>query len=148
MQLSKDVKVIRVMNAVAAGTTDQNGSAVDMQNFEGVVFIASLGALTATQVTQMKAQQSSDNGSPDTFADLTGTLTAAMADDDDNQCIVLDIYRPRERYVRPVLLRGTANAVIDGITAIQYGPRKKPTTHDAATVQASETHASPAEGTA
>ena len=148
MNLSKDVKVTRVMNGVAAGTSNQNGSSVDMQNFEGVMFVAHLGTLSASQVTQMKAQQSSDDGSSDAFTDLLGTQTAAMADDDDDQCVILDIYRPVERYVRPVLLRATGNAVIDGITAIQYGPLKKPTTHDAATVQATETHISPAEGTA
>ncbi len=148
MNLSKDVKVTRVMDAIAAGTTDQNGSSVDMQNFESVMFIAALGTLSATQVTQMKAQQSSDDGSSDAFADLLGSQTAAMADDDDDQCIILDIVKPRERYVRPVLERGTGNAVIDGIVAIQYGPRKKPTVHDTATVQTSETHVSPAEGTA
>ena len=146
--LSKETKVTRVMNAVAAGTTDQTGSSVDMQGFEGVMFVAALGTLTATQVTELKAQQSSDDGSVDTFADLTGTKTTAMSDDDDNQVIVLDIYKPVERYVRPILLRETANAVIDGIIAIQYRPKKKPTTHCATTVQATETHVSPAEGTA
>jgi hypothetical protein len=44
MNLSKAVKVARVLNGVAAGTTDQNGSVVDMQGFEGVQFVA----LTAT----------------------------------------------------------------------------------------------------
>jgi hypothetical protein len=111
------------------------------------MFVALLGTLTASQVTQMKAQQSSDDGSSDAFADLTGTQTTAMDDADDNKMIVLDVYRPRERYVRCVLERGTANAVIDGIVAIPYGPRKKPTS-DHSTVQASEAHASPAEGTA
>lgn len=145
MNFSKDSKVTRLSNAVAAGATDVNGSSVDMQNYENVTFIAMLGALTLNQVTQMKAQQSDDNS---TFNDLLGTQTPAMADNDDNQCIILEIAKPRERYVRPVLERATANAVIDGIIAIQTGPLKKPTTHDATTVQATETHVSPAEGTA
>jgi 3-oxoacyl-(acyl-carrier-protein) synthase len=146
--LSKVTKVTRVMNGVVAGTTDQNGDSVDMQNFEGVMFVASIGALTASQVTNLTAQGSSDDGSADSFADLLGTGTAAMADSDGDQVIVLDIYKPVERYIRPVLLRHTANAVIDGIVAIQYGPRVKPTTHCTTTVQAAETHVSPAEGTA
>jgi len=148
MNLSKDVKITRVENAVAAGSADENGASVDMQNFESVMFVAMLGTLTANQVTTMKAQQSSDDGSADAFADIAGSQTTAMADDDDNQCIILDIVKPRERYVRPVLERATANAVIDGIIAIQYGPLKKPTTHDAATVQTSQVVVSAAEGTA
>lgn len=148
MNLSKDVKVTRLSNAVGAGTSDVNGGSVDMQNWESVMFIAHLGALTGGQVTRMKAQQSSDDASSDAFADLAGTQTDAMADDDGNQIINLDIVKPRERYVRPVLVRGTQNAVIDAITAIQYGPLKKPTTHDATTVQTTKLVVSPAEGTA
>ena len=146
--LNSDVKVTRVMNAVAAGTTDQNSSSVDMAGHDGVRFIALLGALTATQVTRVKAQQSSDDGVADAWADLTGTQTAAMDDADDDQCVVLEVHRPRERYVRLVVERGTANAVIDAVVAEQYGAREKPVTHDTSTVQASETHSSPAKGTA
>ena len=148
MNLSKETKVTRVMTAQAAGSADANGSSVDMQNFDGVMFVASVGTLTATQVTTLKAQGSSDDADADAFADLEGTQTDAMADDDDDQSIVLDIYKPVERYIRPVLERGTANAEIDGIIAIQYGPRVKPTTHDATTVQTSQVLVSPAEGTA
>lgn len=148
MDLNQNTKVTRVMNAVAAGTTDQNGSSVDMQGFENVTFIASLGTLTATQVTSLKAQQSSDDGDADAFSDLEDTDSGDLADDDDDQCIVLTIVKPQKRYVRPVLLRGTANAVIDGIIAIQSGPAKKPTTHDSSTVALSETVVSPDEGTA
>lgn len=146
MNLSGDIKVTRVMNAVAAGTTDQNSSIVDMADYEGVLFLASFGALTATQVTQIKGQQGADSGLSDA-ADLAGTLVGPLADADGNKILGLDIYQPQERYVRCVVDRGTANAVIDGVIAIQYGPRKKPTTHDS-TVKALELHISPAEGTA
>lgn len=146
--ISNGVKTTRVMNAVAAGTTDQNSSSVDMQNFEGVEFTALLGALTATQVTQMKLQQSSDDGSSDGWSDIEGSQSTAMADDDDNQCIVVDIYKPTKRYVRAVLERGTANAVIDGIVAKQYNARKQPVTNDATTVQDTVKLVEPAEGTA
>ena len=145
MNLSKGSKTTRVMNAVAAGTTDQNSSSVDMQNFEGVEFTAFLGALTAGQVTTMKLQTSSDNSA---WNDLLGTQTAAMDDADDNQCIILDLYKPVERYIRAVLERATQNAVIDGIVAKQYLPRVKPTTHDSATVQEAKMLVSPIEGTA
>lgn len=146
MILNSGIKITRALNAVAAGTTDQNGSIIDMQGFEGVLFIAAFGALTATQVTQIKAQQGADSGLSDA-ADLAGTLVGPLADADGNKCLVLDIFRPRERYVRCVVDRGTANAVIDGVLAIQYGAADQPTAHDT-TVKAAEAHASPAEGTA
>ena len=147
MNLSKGVKTTRVMNAVAAGVSDQNSSSVNMANFESVLFVAALGTLTAGQVTNMKAQQSDDDGVGDAWSDLLGTLTAAMDDGDSDKLIQLDIVKPRKQYVRAVLVRATQNAVIDGIVAYQYGPLKLPTTHDSS-VQDTETHISPAEGTA
>jgi hypothetical protein len=50
--------------------------------------------------------------------------------------LLLDVYRPAKRYVRPVVVRGTADAAIDGVIAILYGPEKEPPTADA-TVAAS-----------
>lgn len=144
--LLKDCNITRVMNAVAAGTSAQNGSAVDMSGYDGVLFVAAFGALTATQVTSLKAQQDTDSGMG-TAADLAGTLVGPLADGDGNKCLVLDIYRPKERYVRPVVSRGTANAVIDGVIAIQYRSRKGPVTQGA-TIAFAEQHVSPDEGTA
>lgn len=57
MNLGQDVKVLRALNAVAAGTSVQNGSAIDMQGYDGVMFVAAFGTLTATAVTGLKAQQ-------------------------------------------------------------------------------------------
>lgn len=144
-QLLKAVKLSRSMNAVAAGISVQNGAVVDMQNYEGVIFIAAFGTLTATAVTGLKAQQGADSGLSDA-ADLVGTLVS-IPDTDDNELLALCIHKPRERYVRAVVNRATANAVIDGVIAIQYGARTEPTTQDA-TVSGSEAHVSPAEGTA
>ena len=145
LALAKNTKVTRVLNAKAAGATAQNGTAVDMQNWEGVMFVALFGTLTATQVTSIKAQQATSSSG--TFSDLENTLLGPLDDDDSNKTLVLDVKNPRERYVRCVVSRATANAVIDGVVAIQYGPRKMPAAHDS-TVAASEAHASPAEGTA
>ena len=144
--LLESIKVKRVMNAVAAGTTDQNSTEVDMQGWDGVLFIATFGALTATQVTQIKAQQDVVTGMAGA-ADLAGTLVGPLADGDGNKCLALDIYRPQERFVRCVVDRGTANAVIDGVLAIQYKGRLTPTIQDA-TVAFAEKWSSPAEGTA
>lgn len=144
--LSDCVKTIRVMNAVAAGTSDQNSSVVDMAGYDGVRFIALFGTLTATQVTKIKVQQGTDATVTDA-ADLEGTATTALADGDSNKMLITDIIRPRERYVRCVVDRGTANAVIDGVVAEVYKARSVPVTQDS-TVAYAEQHVSPAEGTA
>ena len=113
--------------------------------YEGVVFVAAFGTLSSGAVTGLKAQQGLQANLSDA-ADLAGTALA-IADTDDNKLLVLDLFRPAKRYVRAVVTRGTADAVIDGVVAIQYGTRVLPVTQDT-TVAGIETHVSPAEGTA
>ncbi len=144
--LASATKVTRVVNATAVGTTAVNGSTLDMQDFEGVMFICQFGTIT-DGAAAIKAQQGQASNMSDA-ADLLGTQVGT-AITDDNKCVILDVYRPAERYVRGVVVRGGATGtVIDSVVAIQYGPKVKPTVHDATTVAATETWASPAEGTA
>lgn len=145
-ELLGTIEVQRVMNAVAAGTTDQNGTVIDTMGYEGVLFVAAFGTLTATQVTSLKAQQGVQSDGSD-MADLAGTSVGPLDDADGDKVLVLDVHKPDERYVRCVVDRGTANAVIDGVVALLYGPRTAATAQGA-TVAAAEAHTSPAEGTA
>ncbi|MBA3483492.1 MAG: hypothetical protein H0T51_16915 [Pirellulales bacterium] len=142
MNLSKAAKMTRVSAAVAAGITDVNSTAVDMKGFGSVQFIVSMGAITAAAVTSAKLQGSSDNSS---FSDLEGTAVT-IADDDDDQVFGLDLSHPRHRYVRCVLDRGTQNAVLDGIIAVQYLADREPVTQPATTTV--EVNLNPAAGTA
>lgn len=143
--LVKDAKVTRVSNAVAAGTTTVNSTGVDMAGFDAVAMVAAVGTLTSTAETTVKLQQSDDDGSSDAYSDLEGT-SITVADDDDNQLFVAEALRPTKRYVRCVVTRATANAVIDSIVAIQHAARDTPVEQPATTT--GEVHVSPAEGTA
>ena len=145
--LSKQAKLTRVSNAVVAGTSDVESSSVDMTGFDSVAFIVAMGAITSGAATSANVEQSSDDGSSDSFTELLGT-GITIADDDDNQLVLLDVCQPRERYVRCVVERATQNAVVDGIFALQYNSNVEPVTHDSTTVVGSEWHQSPAEGTA
>lgn len=144
---SSGEKVIRIMNGVAAGTSAQTSSAVDMAGFDAVKFYSLFGAITSGAATSVKVQQSSDDASADAYADLEGT-SVTVADDDDNQVVVHDIISPRERYLKVVISRATQNAVIDGVIAVLYKARAAAPTNDATTVVAREIHVAPAEGTA
>jgi hypothetical protein len=150
-ELNAQVRFTRPLSSVAAGTSVQNGTGVDMAadgGYDGVLFVLLVGTLTATQVTALKAQQSSDDAATDAYDDLAGTLTGPFADADSNKMIALDVFRPAKRYVRPVVNRATANAVLDGVVAIQYRGRKVPSIHDVTKLIASKSLVAPAEGTA
>lgn len=148
MQL-EDMKIVRVSNAVAAGTTAANGTAVDMTGFESVLFLVAFGAIVTGAVTSVKAQQGAASDGSD-GVDLEGT-GVTVADDQDNKIVALEVYRPRPgygKYVRPVVSRGTQNATIDSITAILFNGRLKPQALDATLVSTSKSVGSPATGTA
>lgn len=146
LDLLKECSVERLSASVAAGQATTNGSSVDMQNYEGVLFIALIGSVTATGTFKMHAEQSLDDGASDPFADLESSEVDADSDDDDKM-VAINVHRPQERYVRPVVITATADGEIDGILAIKYGPRKQPITQSASHVVASTSLTSPDEGT-
>ena len=132
MNLSKDVKITLVQAPLADGQTDPDSAAVDMEGFEGVMFVGIVGTVTEDGTVSLKASQSSDNVN---FNDLSGVV-AAGDDEDSDKFLVLDVYRPLDRYVRTTLTRAVENSIYGGTIAIQYGAHNKPTVHDASTLAA------------
>lgn len=124
MNLSKDVKVTLVAAGATSAGTAINSTAVDMSGFEGVIFIGSIATANAGN-TALAAQATTSGGS---YADLAGT-TVAPGDSGDS--FLIDVYRPRERYVRCEIDRSGTNTVTGDIYAIQYTAASKPTTHGA-----------------
>ncbi|MCS0497870.1 hypothetical protein NVS89_22525 [Ancylobacter sp. MQZ15Z-1] len=134
MNLLQNVKVTRVANAAVAAQSDVNGSILDMAGYDGVMFVALLGDVTTGSVLALKAEQNTANAAGG-MAELDGAASfTAGASDADSAVLLLDVHKPREQYVRAVLERGTANAVVDGILAIQYGAMSRPTVHAAGVI--------------
>jgi hypothetical protein len=119
-----------------------SGSGVDMDGYDGVMFLAATRRGEAGDIV-LKAQQDSASNFA-TAADLEGTsVTMSIATSTDAFCGI-EIKNPRERYVRPQLVipnLGTARAV--AVFAIRYGGKYLPETNSAI-----ELHVNPAEGTA
>jgi hypothetical protein len=128
LNLENGVKVTRLMNSVAAGTSDtQSGTILDMAGFDGVVFVTALGTVTSTAVTTCQVQGNTANS---TTGMVTLTGTSSQTDSggaNSNKLCIVGVYRPVKRYLRPQVVRATANAAIDGVFAIQYTGRTQPT---------------------
>lgn len=125
----------------AADNESLNGAGVKMDDCEGVAFVVTALKGEAAEFS-IKAQQDSSSDYS-TAADLAGTSkTFSTAVGTDAIC-VLDIFRPTELYVRPVVtVPNLAAATPVSVIAIKYGARKTPVTNTG------ELHVSPAEGTA
>jgi hypothetical protein len=130
----------------AEGSADRNGAEFDMSGFDGVMMVCKFGDIGAGAVTTVKAQQDTVTGMG-SAADLEGT-GISVANDDDNQIFVIDIYQPKERFVRLVVDKDAANNTEEMAFYIGYKASKKPTVMTLADKVTYEFHQSPAEGTA
>ncbi len=135
----------RIMNGVASGIGANNSDVLDTRGFDSVTIIALIGTVAVTGTVTMKIQQGAESDASD-MADLTGT-SVVLTDTDDNKMLAVELYRPRERYVRAVVTTVTAAGVIDGVVAVLRDPHQIPVTQGS-DVAAFELHAAPAEGTA
>lgn len=140
MNLLKCCKVLSLKDAVASGTTDvTDASIIDTAGYEGVLICAKFGTSAADNGIKSVKQGAASNLSDG--ADLEGSARLLDATD---KIAIVDVYRPRERYLRPIFVRATATT-LDAAWAVLYGPRKVPVTQSDA--QADQL-VSPAEGTA
>lgn len=147
MQLAKNVEVRYVGAAVAAASsTDSNSTIIDMAGWDGVIFVTTVTASTATSVVTLKAEQNTAN-SDSGMAALSGasaSATSAVTDDLNGKTLIVSVHQPRERYVQAVRTSATANSAFGQVIAILYGPRTAPTAA-ASTTAASADTVSPAE---
>jgi len=138
---SQAFKVVKIFDEVTAGTSDSNGTEIDMKNWEWVKFVVVFG--TSAADNGIKVQQDTATGMA-SAADLANTQVLLDATE---TTAIVDVIRPKERFVRAVAVRGTSTTVPAGV-AILGGPRTCPFDQDAETDTAYEYHVSPDEGTA
>jgi len=119
---SEEWEIIKVSDQATAATSTVNSTGVDMANAEEVFFCTSYGTPAANNLVH--AEQSSDDGSTDTYTDIEGSEPTLGGASDEDQWI--NIVRPEERYVRMVAVRGTSSTLGD----IWAFVRKKKQAHD------------------
>lgn len=117
-------KVIKVKVASAAGTTAVNSDPVDLQDYDGVVFVTSSGAIVSGGVQSIKVQEGDASDLSDAV-DVSG-LAITIADTQGSQSFMLDYHRVVKRYARAVISRATQNSTFGEIYAICYGAALKP----------------------
>lgn len=137
MNFLKNFEVKQVKAPQASAGTAVTSSAVDCGDCEGVIFLTVLGTSNSGNFLKLQQDTASGMGSA---ADLKGTKYVPQSDD---EIAYLDVYQPREQYVRLHITRGGTNTDTGQIIAIKYDKKKKPLTN-----AKGEFHHSPAEGTA
>lgn len=145
--LYETIDISEVGAPVADGSSiDNNSDRLDMAEYEGVIFVVPITATAATGVATLTVEQNSadsDTGMA-ALAGAVATATSAANDDLNGKLLIVQVHRPRERYVQAVRTSATANIAYGNVTAIRYGARKMPVA-DGATVADSASVTSPAE---
>ena len=147
MFLTDEVKLIKVKDHSAAGTSEVDSAGVDMEQdggYDGVIFFTSFGTAAADNYANL--QQSDDDGSSDGYSDLAGTKLTTGASPS-NEDIVLDILRPQKRYVRCKAMP-TTSSTVESIWALLYRSTKGLCVNSVSGTLLAGQFLAPAEGTA
>lgn len=143
--LFQDAKIFPCL-AYAAGTADRNGTEIDTAGYDTVTIVVQFATIAAGAVTSVKLQQDTVTGMG-TAADLLGTGQTVAADDDD-ECKVIEIHNPRERFLRVVVDKDAANSTAESAVAYLYNGRVQRAIAQTAGSVEGERHVAVAEGTA
>jgi hypothetical protein len=128
---TENYKIIVAGAAIGnANNTDSNSTRIDMTGWDGVVFIAPVDDSAATGTAKLTVEQNTADSDTGMTA-LTGatyTATCAVNDDLNSKAIVVDVYRPLERYVQGVRVSAVANIAFGDLIAILYKGKSLPFT--------------------
>ncbi len=127
--LSKDTLQDQASGNTAAGTGTVTGSTYDMQDFDGVMAIASLYSAVNGSIVGLQIQEGAQSGGGDAALPTGGpNATYTFGASPSAGLVVAETYRPQSRYVTPVLTRTTQNVACGGIILVRYRGRVNPVT--------------------
>lgn len=133
MNLIKNVNIVKASTIRFAAASTIVSKRVDMAGYEGVVFIAVgsslLAATTGSTAGNTKTQlhvsgTSSTAGTWNRYSGFAASSSGLAAAAGTKRLLVLDLYRPLDRYVRALVKGSSAANYIDAILAIQYGAKR------------------------
>lgn len=137
--LSDKTKMTKVKAASASGTTDVVTDIIDTQGALGVVIMTSLGTANAGNFLSLQQGDQSDGSD---MANVAGSKITTAAD---GMTVISELYRPRDRFIRAKITRGTASTVGE-IYAFLTNPNIIPVENSVANVSVCKVLISPLEG--
>jgi hypothetical protein len=113
--------------SIASGAT-VNGTGQDCEGYEQLLADVEVGLATTGNVT-VKLQESSDDGSEDTYADITDATTPAVDPTGDYETYLIEVnLSERERYIRAVATAAGGGTVVCGVSFVLSRGRHLPPT--------------------
>lgn len=129
MDFIKNHQIREIAAPVVAGASiDQNSDRIDMSGFESATFVVPITDCVDNGVATLAIEQNSvdsDTG----MAALSGavaTSTSEANDDLNGSLLIVEVNKPRKRYLQAVLTSSVANIAFGNTIVILSGPRLKP----------------------
>ncbi len=118
--LNENIKITKVKDHSAAGTSPITGDEIDMLGYDGVMFVTSLSVANAGNYMTM------GQGLTGAEAPTTAVVNSGTSNED----LILDVKPDAAlgRYVNVIVTVGTSSTV-ESIWAIQYKGRNRPVTN-------------------
>lgn len=110
----EEEKVVVASGVTSTGTSTVTGDTIDCAGFDEVQIEALIETATDGSVITLKAYQGDQSGGGDA-ALITGATAAATASSLSKKMLIVDVIRPKKRYITPVLTRATQAATVSGI---------------------------------
>ena len=101
-----------------SASSNVNGTAVDMQGWDGCCFVFSLGTVASGGTFDARIV-SSANANMSGATNVTNAALTQVTSATPNNAFIIDVYRPSDRYLRTATQPATA-AVLLGAVAIRY----------------------------
>jgi hypothetical protein len=113
-----------------AGVSEVKSEIVDMDGFDGVAFIAVLGAIEAGGAVMLRILGSDDNDSLELVPGAMCLYEDCGKGLHQRAGLAVEIIGAERRYLSVQLTRTRAPSIVDQILAIQFPAGKSPTFHD------------------
>lgn len=133
--LGSELLIEAIGNPIAAADDiEEDSAAIDMANYQGILFIAPISESAAGAVARLAVLTcETDDGE---FVEVAEAEAVAEEEGDlDNLLLTVNLYKPVDRYVMASRRSATANIAFGHLISEKYGGRKSPAP-DAATVAA------------
>ena len=140
MNMRDNTEVDLVVDPIGSALAGGAGKYVDMQGYEGVRFLATVGTAGATDYVTFQAWGAASTSSTGVaIKSSTGSVTVGTTKGLDDRYVQLDVYKPLWRYVKPHIVKHGNVAVFGGVLAERYGRRKSPSAQGSTTLAGAST---------
>lgn len=116
-----DGLVVKYLGAAVAAASDTSASPddpIDMSGYDSVIFVSAITDSVATGVAGLKVQGGDSSDDLSDLDDASASTTSSEDDDLNGETLQIGMYRPTNRYLKPVRTSATANIAFGELYAI------------------------------